>query len=234
MTNKKDTGHTDAANLAAAGHGGTAGKDAGSDAGKSAADTAKEQGGTSHADNLKDAGKDKAPASDALKTGTDAEKIAAAAAAGKEHQRVGHGDVGNVADVLGKQQSSDPGADADAARLRQAEEDAANRNRGAGKDPTDPVEQELDPLRKPLSDEPAQVKVNDPASAEGKIAQIANVRDENERRNEANLEGHEKNMQRIADDAERGHEAYRKEPPTGMQRDENTPTILPDGRKVWK
>jgi hypothetical protein len=70
----------------------------------------------------------------------------------------------------------------------------------------------------------------------GKLAQHAQVDAANEKRNAANEEGHEVNMKKAHDLAAQGQERAEKAgaPPTGKQRDENTPTILADGTKVWK
>lgn len=70
----------------------------------------------------------------------------------------------------------------------------------------------------------------------GKIAQHEQVDRENAKRNEANEPGHQKNMDAIdrahAEGAERQEKAHA--PPTGKQRDENTPRIDPvTGAKTW-
>ncbi len=58
-----------------------------------------------------------------------------------------------------------------------------------------------------------------------------------EERNDANREGHDKNMQRIEDEANEAQSRTEKgaydHKPTGRQRDRNTPVINKDGSKSW-
>lgn len=74
------------------------------------------------------------------------------------------------------------------------------------------------------------------STSAGVLAQHEKVNAENEKRNAANEEGHAVNMEREAklaqDAADRTEKAPA--PTTGKQRDENTPTVLKDGTKVWK
>jgi hypothetical protein len=79
--------------------------------------------------------------------------------------------------------------------------------------------------------------VNDPTSAEAKAAQAAGVDAELERRNRANEEGHQANMDAVERHA---HEAHAKtehpgyHTPTGKEDNRNTPVrIDPDGTKHW-
>lgn len=90
-------------------------------------------------------------------------------------------------------------------------------------------------------EEPVQeVKVNDPLSAEA-IAEQHSQRDAAlEKRNEDNMEGHEKNMAKIEAQAAEANArtANPDDPranfvPTGKENNKNTPRVLEDGTKVW-
>lgn len=82
--------------------------------------------------------------------------------------------------------------------------------------------------------------VNRPDLPEAIAEQHAEVDRRNAERNEANMEGHEKNMRALEAQAEeaQARTAHAADPranftPTGKEDNRNTPTVLPDGTKVW-
>jgi hypothetical protein len=80
-------------------------------------------------------------------------------------------------------------------------------------------------------------KVNAGLSTDaGKIAQHEQVDKAKAKLNDANQEGHDKNMEAVQKAHEAGAERQEKAgaPPTGKQRDENTPHIDAAGNKTWK
>lgn len=79
---------------------------------------------------------------------------------------------------------------------------------------------------------PVENAAPDLASEQGRLASYHAVLEENEQRDEANREGHEKNMDEIARLHEEGH-AKETAPASGKARDINTPRIDKDGNKTW-